>query len=336
MIPLVVAAVAAVSAVAWSRQGDTVAAIPATTTPRETATAVRQDLIDEQELKGTLGFGTPTTWSGTSGVITGLPAPGTVLDRGDAAWEVDGHPGPLVMFGARPMWRQLRSGVKGADVTQLEENLTALGYGGITVDDKFGNDTTVAVKKWQKDHGHAETGVVETGDVKFTVGKVRVAKLKASIGDHGEVAALEVTGLAQTVDLVVPVGKVGLLSAGQSVTVELPDKTRVAAVVYVIGQVATTKEDGSSTIDVVVVLTEPASGLTAAPVKVIVATPRATGALTVPIRAIMALAEGGYAVEKVDGAGSKYVGVKLGEFGDGVVQIITNEVTEGDKVVVAP
>ena len=63
--------------------------------------------------------------------------------------------------------------------------------------------------------------------------------------------------------------------------------------------------------------------------------PLATGVLVVPIRALVALAEGGYAVEKVSGASTELVAVEPGEFGDGIVAISGTGIAEGDTVVVA-
>jgi multidrug efflux pump subunit AcrA (membrane-fusion protein) len=65
-----------------------------------------------------------------------------------------------------------------------------------------------------------------------------------------------------------------------------------------------------------------------------VVTSAAEGVLAVPVDALMALAEGGYAVERVgtgpDGA-SELVAVELGAFADGWVEV-TGDVAEGDQV----
>ena len=56
--------------------------------------------------------------------------------------------------------------------------------------------------------------------------------------------------------------------------------------------------------------------------------------LAVPVEAVLALAEGGYAVEVVDGATTHLVGVELGPFVDGQVEVV-GDVAEGDTVVTA-
>ncbi len=132
---------------------------PEATAPRETAQVSRTDLVEEEKLHGTLGYGATDTIGGSgSGTITGLPEPGTVLAQGDSPWQVDGHAGPALFYGDLPMWRQLRSGVDdGADVAQLEQNLTDLGFGAdMTVDETFDKHTTAAIKAWQESRGVEE------------------------------------------------------------------------------------------------------------------------------------------------------------------------------------
>jgi hypothetical protein len=56
-------------------------------------------------------------------------------------------------------------------------------------------------------------------------------------------------------------------------------------------------------------------------------------ALLAPVEAVLALAEGGYAVEVVEGDDTRLVAVDLGKFADGLVAIV-GEVQEGDLVAV--
>ena len=73
-----------------------------------------------------------------------------------------------------------------------------------------------------------------------------------------------------------------------------------------------------------------------APVTVQVVTSAAQDVLTVPVDALLALAEGGFAVERV-GTGpqgaNELVTVETGAFADGWVEVI-GDVAEGDEVVV--
>ena len=71
------------------------------------------------------------------------------------------------------------------------------------------------------------------------------------------------------------------------------------------------------------------------PVTVVITTVAAEGVLAVPVEAVLALAEGGYALEVVDGGGATHlVGVELGVFADGMVEVI-GDIAAGDEVVSA-
>lgn len=310
------------------------------TEPRETAKVTRTDLVDEEKLRGTLGYGDSSPVGGEgAGTITKLPEPGTVLKQGDSIWDVDGHVGPALMYGDLPLWRTLRSGIDdGADVAQLEQNLTDLGFGAdLTVDEDFDSDTSAAIKAWQDSRGLKKTGAVNPGDVVIEPGPVRVAEQRAHVGDKVGVEVLSVTAAEQLVSLDVSVDKLALLSGGAAVKVELPDDSRVDGTISSIGRVATVKQEGASaTIEVKVSLTSPIGSLDAAPVDIVVTTPKATGVLVVPIRALLALAEGGYAVERVTDGSTQLVAVEPGAFGDGIVAVEGDGLAEGDTVVVAP
>jgi hypothetical protein len=55
--------------------------------------------------------------------------------------------------------------------------------------------------------------------------------------------------------------------------------------------------------------------------------------LTVPVGALLALAGGGYVVERVTAGGTEQVAVEPGQFADGLVEVI-GDIAEGDQVVV--
>jgi peptidoglycan hydrolase-like protein with peptidoglycan-binding domain len=300
----------------------------------------RTNLVDEQKLSGTLGYGDASGVGGAgSGTVTSLPEPGTVLKQGDSMWQVDGHVGPALLYGDLPLWRTIRSGITdGADVAQLEQNLADLGFGAdLTIDVNFDSHTTAAIKAWQDSRGLKKTGAVSPADVVVEPGPVRVAELKARTGAQVSPEILTVTSAEQVVTLDVALAKVSLLTPGAAVQIQLPDETRVAGTVSSIGRVATAKQQGSApTIEASVALGAPIESLDAAPVSVIVTTPKATGVLVVPIRALVALAEGGYAVEKATGGSTQLVAVKPGAFGDGIVAVTGDGIAEGDTVVVAP
>jgi peptidoglycan hydrolase-like protein with peptidoglycan-binding domain len=305
----------------------------------ETAIVERRDLVESDDFDGQLSYGAESKVPGAgSGVITALPDIGTTVGRGESLWEIDGNPGPRLLFGSRPMWRELRRGVDdGADVRQLEENLVALGHApaDLVVDDEFDASTTAAIKAWQEAQGVDETGVVRPSDVVFAPGDRRVSSHVAVVGDAPQGDVIGVTGVNQVVTLAVEAADVDTFTIGDEPLVELPDDSRVGGVVWSIADVATRDaEGGGATIEVVVALRETTRAFDAAPVDVIVTTTLAEDALTVPFRALLALSEGGYAVEKVTATGTELVGVELGADGDGVIQI-SGDIAEGDEVVVS-
>ena len=305
----------------------------------ETAIVERRDLIESDEFDGELGYGPESKAAGQGGgVITALPDLGSTIGRGDPLWEVDGAPGPRLLFGDRPMWRELRRGVDdGADVRQLEENLFALGYApeGMVVDEEFDSDTTTAIRAWQEARGVDETGTIGPAEVVFAPGERRVSAHLGVVGGPADGEVLGLTGVNQIVALDVAADDVDRFAVGDASSIELPDGTVVDGVVWSVAQVATAGADGGdTTVEVVIALTEQTEQLDAAPVDVIVTTTIASGVLTVPFRALLALSEGGYAIEKVTGSGTQLVGVELGASGDGVVEI-SGDIAEGDEVVVS-
>jgi peptidoglycan hydrolase-like protein with peptidoglycan-binding domain len=310
------------------------------TTANDTAAVERRDLVQTEEVDGALGYGDRTTLSGAGlGTITGLPAVGSVIDRGQQLWEIDGHAGPQLFFGDRPMWRRLDNSVDdGPDVRILEENLVALGYATpdqLTVDDEFTSATADAVERWQEALGLEEDGVVELGEVVVAAGPVRVAERKVSTGAKDEGEVLSVSGTARLVHVDLDTALADLVHQGDAVEVELPDGTTAPGTVWSVGTVATADADtGETTIEVEIALASDPGGYEDAPVTVDLTRSRADGVLAVPVAALLALAEGGYAVERQTAAGgTELVAVELGAFADGWVEV-TGDLSEGDQIVV--
>jgi peptidoglycan hydrolase-like protein with peptidoglycan-binding domain len=318
-----------------------------TTLPPSTKTAkvTTRDLVQTEQVDGRLGYGATRLLSGgREGVITALPAEGSVIDRGGTLWEVDGAPGPALLFGDRPMWRRLSSGVdKGEDVRQLEENLVALGFADpakMTVDDEYTSATAAAVKRWQKARGLEQTGAVETTDVIFASGPLRVATLKAAVGAKAGATTevYEATGAEQIVSVKLDTGKASVAKQDDPVTIKLSDGRTINGTVRSVGTVVhtdTSEGQTSNYLDVVIAIEGgQAVGLDDAPVTVNFTRSSAKGVLAVPVRALLALAEGGYAVERVTATGTELVPVELGAFADGYVQV-TGKLADGDTVVTA-
>jgi peptidoglycan hydrolase-like protein with peptidoglycan-binding domain len=151
-----------------------------------TASVTRRTLSESSTVDGTLGYGsTFELYDRLAGTFTWLPSVGAVIDRGGTLWRIDDLP-VVLMYGRVPAYRTLKQGVSdGPDVTELNENLTDLGfdpYGAIADDKSFGAATAAAVKRWEKADGLPETGEVELGRVVFAPDARRITAVKVTLG----------------------------------------------------------------------------------------------------------------------------------------------------------
>lgn len=129
----------------------------------------------------------------------------------------------VVLRGAVPMFRDLSSGAKGADVEQLQQALERLGQFSGNADGSFGASTTRAVRSWQNSLGITVDGVVRATDVEF------VEDLPASLalGDDLTVGSRLSPGeqvlwrlsSAPDFELAVPVGQAELVDVGRLVEI---------------------------------------------------------------------------------------------------------------------
>ncbi|ONI87145.1 hypothetical protein ALI22I_22035 [Saccharothrix sp. ALI-22-I] len=308
--------------------------------PPATAKVAATTLTRTERVTGTLGHGTATPVPvGAQGTVTWLPEPGAVIGRGQAVYEVDGRPVPL-LFGATPAYRSLSSGVTGRDVRQLEENLQVLGYGGFTVDESYTSGTAAAVRAWQKALGVPETGAVQPTDIVVTGGDVRVAELKVQPGGRATGPVLTYTGTTRVVVVPLEVGKQHLVAEGVAATVALPDGKSVEGKVESVGTVATTTSPAqqgataTTTVDVVVSVADQAAlgRLDSAPVDVLLVSERKENVLAVPVGALVSLGEGKYGVQVVEGGATRYAPVETGLFAAGQVEVTGEGIAEGVEV----
>ncbi|GLI01296.1 peptidoglycan-binding protein [Phytohabitans aurantiacus] len=312
--------------------------------PPQTAQVSRQTLVDSQTESGELGYGNSTTVSGrVGGTLTGLPSTGSTIKRGQALYRLDNTP-VLLLYGSLPAYRALSPGVEGADVKQFEENLRALGYDGFTVDDAYSVSTASAVRKWQEDLGLPQTGTVELGRIAYAAGAVRVDTHEAALGDAVQpgTAVLSYTGSARVVTVELDVADQRLAKKGTAVSLTLPDGKTTAGKITKVETVIDTgsgsqgggQEDPKTKIKVTVTVTDAKAlaGLDQAAVDVAFTASQRENVLTVPVAALLALAEGGYGVQVVDGASTRIVAVQTGMFASGRVEVTGDGLAEGMKV----
>ena len=308
--------------------------------PPARATVTRQTLHDSYTADGELGYGTTTTAvSRLAGTLTAVPDSGTGVTRNQALYTVDGQP-VVLMHGAMPAYRPLSTDTEGPDVRQLEENLAALGYTGFTVDEEFTASTADAVERWQADLGLAETGVVELGRVAFAPGDVRVDSVAAGIGQPvrpGD-TVLTYSGTAKAVTVELAAADQRVAVKGAAVEISLPDDRKVAGTVErvstVIEPASGQGQEPTTKVEVVVGLADQqaAAAYALASVDVTFTAQEREDVLTVPVAALLALREGGYGVEVVNGDQSRYVPVTTGLFADGWVEVSGAGIEEGVTV----
>ncbi|GGK75340.1 peptidoglycan-binding protein [Sphaerisporangium melleum] len=318
---------------------------PAASAARQTAEITRGDLVDTTSVDGTLTYaGERRVYAGAPGTVTAVAKEGATVTRGRALLKVDRKP-LVLMYGTIPVYRTMRRGVvDGPDVRQLETNLKALGYGDdMTVDDEFTYATEQAVLDWQEDRGLPETGAVDAAQVAFLDGPVRVSAAEVEVGDAVAPGrrALTVTSTQRTVHVDLDTDRSSMARKGAAVTVELPGGRQVKGTVSSVGTVARSSggdgapgEDTDVTIDVEITLksVKKVGKLDQAPVSVSMESERVKDVLSVPVEALLALAEGGYGVEVVEGGSSRYVAVETGAYGGGRVEISGEGLAAGLKV----
>jgi hypothetical protein len=351
-----------------------------------TAAVTRQSLTSQTQENATLGDA--GTWSVTvpsggssssaasssasassagSGTFTWLPQIGQVIRQGQRIYALSGSP-VVLLYGSVPAYRELSEGVTGADVTELNRALVALGYAtraalGPRSDwNYYSAGTAYAVELLQAKLGLTVTGSLPLGQAVFLPGRALITGLGTStvLGGPATAGAVVLTATSTT-----PVVTIQLDPAMQSevkdgdpVSITLPDGRTTPGVVTQVGRVATSSSSSSgssggsagspggssnssaggsgATITVLASLTHPAAAgkLNQAAVTVTITTGSAPNALTVPVSALLAQ-PGGYAVEVTGPGGHHLVKVTPGMFDDaaGLVQVSGN-LTPGQHVVV--
>ncbi|WSA88378.1 peptidoglycan-binding protein [Micromonospora sp. NBC_01796] len=335
----VVVAVGAGGAAAIGFGGRDPGTATASPLPPATAQVTRQTLVDAQTVDGELGYGTTRTAAARrGGTLTWLAPTGGTVKLGQPLYAVDN--GKVVLLhGGLPAYRTLRSGVEGADVKQFEQNLSALGYSGFTVDDEYTGSTADAVRDWQEDLGRDDTGRVEPSDIVYADADVRVEGHEASTGDTVQPgkSVLTYSGTNRLVTVDLDIDDQRLAKKDTTVGVTLPDGKQLdgritdVATVIETGSGGTGQTEPETVIEVTVTVADPKAlaAYDQASVKVAFTADERADVLTVPVAALLALAEGGYGVEVVDGGRTRIVAVSTGLFASGRVEVAGDGLTEG-------
>lgn len=307
---------------------------PAAAGPAETSTVRRQTLSKSVTVDGNLGYGEPVPLKLTAGgTVTWLPKEGATIKRGATVLRADNER-VVLLTGVLPIYRPLAPGVEGPDVLQFERNLRALGYDGFTVDDEYSAATARAVRRWQKKLDRPQTGTVESSWVVVTNGTIRVAELKVRLGDPASGEILTYTGAGSLVMVDAEADAAGWAKPNAKVSVALPNGKTSPGTVTHVGAKATTEEGKDPTVPVTIALGDPkaAGGLREGPVEVTYTGEQRKNVLTVPVAALLALAEGGYGLQVLEGGTSRLLPVKVGMFADGRAEVSGAGLTDGMTV----
>ena len=276
---------------------------------------------------------------------------GEVIESGKVVYAVDGAPFTAVVTDAE-FDRQLENGIDpGADVRAVEEMLLALGYdadGTLVVDDMFDAATETAIEDWQRDLANTFDAVdidgrIDPADLVVVEPGTTVGAL--GIGDGDTVVAtgtLLWTTTTETTDRVVttaiPVADQDQMPVGGDVIVELPDGEQLTGVVASVASTSTVDPtDPNATPEFAVEITlasvpDSMESFDELDVVVKLVDEMATGVTAVPASALVAVGDGTYAVEVVDGATTQFVAVVPGMFNDGLVEV--DGIDAGTEVVV--
>ncbi len=341
-------------ALAWGSGGTRSAA--GSGLPPATAAVTRTTLVESKTVAGTLGYGDPVPVSAAGpGTLTWIAPVGSTVKRGEPLFKINQRP-VVALYGSLPLYRTLWDGTKGDDVRELERNLADLGYSGFTVDDTYTAATAAAVATWQAGLGLPVTGTVEPGQVVVTRGAVRIAAHTARVGDTiggdtgaGGAPVLGYTGTTKRVTVALEVADQALAVRGRTVTVTVPDRGTVKGMISRVGTVVTaqattpdpgaTSTDGNSAISnasievSVAIADQKALGsLDAAPVEIDFVANERDDVLAVPVAALLALPQGGFGVQVVNGDTTRIAAVKTGMFAAGQVEVAGNDIAEGVRV----
>ncbi|MGH3407892.1 MAG: hypothetical protein ACRDRJ_36125 [Streptosporangiaceae bacterium] len=284
------------------------------------------------------------------GALTWLPSAGQVIRQGHVLYRVDNASPVVLLYGDVPAWRTLDEGLTGADVTQLNHDLVALGYVSSSDIralgwDYFSWESAYGVQRLESALGvTSPQGSLPLGSVVFEPAAIRVSSVLGSLGAPAAGPVLTATSDRHVVTIPLSTAQETEVAVGDAVTVTLPDGAAAAGKVSSVGRVASGVAS-SATILVTVTLTHPSAAgtLDQAPVTVYITTASSRGpVLAVPAVALLARvtrpgkADGGYAVEVTGpGRARRLVAVTVGIFDDnsGMVQV-AGALTPGEQVVV--
>ena len=217
-----------------------------------TQAVVREDLSATTPVTATLGYAGSYRVTGQGGgTLTWLPPAGQVIGQGRVLYRVDNGSPVVLLYGGVPAWRNLGEGVTGADVSQLNHDLVALGDAARSEIsaagwDYFSWETAYGVQKLEEHLGVSfPPGSLSLGQLVFEPEAIRVSQVTGSLGGPAGGPVLAATSDRHQVSIPLDASQQSQVKAGDTVTVTLPDGKTTPGVVSSVGTVAVTS--GSTT-----------------------------------------------------------------------------------------
>jgi hypothetical protein len=309
----------------------------------------RQDLSSQTQVSATLGYAESySIVNQAQGTVTALPTVGQVVSQGQVLYQVNAVP-VVLLYGSTPAYRTLSSGLTGADVSELNADLVALGYATSVEVPSGGDDfthwTEVGREKFQAVLGLTENGTLSLGQAVFAPTSVRVTAVSATLGAPAAPGQpmLSATSLTRQVRISLDASEQSEVAVGDNVAITLPNNRTTPGVISSVGTVASAPaSESANTPPTITVLVNPTDSAATgtwdqAPVNVTITTGSVSNVLVVPVGALLAQSGGAYAVEAVGANGARHlVPVTVGLFdnADGLVQVSGSELSAGQRVVV--
>ena len=216
-----------------------------------TAAVTRQDIAATTPVSATLGYAGSYTVTGQGGgTLTWLPPPGQVIGQGQVLYRMDNGSPVVLLYGSVPAWRALGEGATGADVSQLNHDLVALGYADTLGHRRGGlgllllGDGVRGAAAGRAPGGPLPAGVAVAGAGGVRAGGASGRPVTGSLGGPAAGPVLAATSDRHVVTIPLDASQQSEVKAGDTVTVTLPDGTTTPGVVSSVGTVAATSESG--------------------------------------------------------------------------------------------
>lgn len=197
----------------------------------------RRDLLEINTWDGILGYvnSRELVHRSSAGVLSWVGEAGSIVEQGDHLYRVDDLP-VVLLYGEQPLWRSLDDSSDGEDVEALEAALVILGYDPdetVTVDSDYTANTAAMVERFQEAMGQEVTGEIELGTVLMSNGPLRIGEQLLIVGSElSEGTAINlISAISREVSFEIDPETRGAIEAGMGVTIRLPDRSTVDAIV---------------------------------------------------------------------------------------------------------